>query len=107
MYDTVAIANGTTTSTDVTLGQDNGLAAIVFPGTFTGATVTIQAALDGTNFVTVQQVGGGGDYTVTAAAGKAVPVDPRVGKFLRHIRIVSASNETGDRTVGIAKDVFA
>ena len=103
LTETATIDSAGTTSTIIDL---NGytLTGIVFPATFTGATVTITTSADTTtaNFKTLQY--DGSDVSITATDGKYCQVKPvEVWGLLRYIKIVSASAEGDDRTIIIYK----
>lgn len=75
---------------------------IVFPATFTGATVTIKTSQDTTsaNFKTLQY--DGADVTLTASDGKYCQFKPvEAWGILRYIKIVSASTEAATRNIKI------
>jgi len=108
MLKTLTIANAATTSDEAALENGASPLGLVFPATFTGATVTLKSRWGAAGSeVVVQQIGGGGDYTVTVAVGKYVPLDPRVVKGIRNLTIVSSAPEGGARSVGVVFDPLA
>lgn len=94
---TVTIANGQTVSSAADL-RGALLTAIIFPGTFTGATVSFQASVDGTNYYDVTDDAGSA-VSATATDGDYVPITHTDFLGANHIKVVSAGAEGGDRTV--------
>jgi hypothetical protein len=93
------IASGQTTSAEIDL-LGGTLVGILFPAAMTGSTLKIQvASASGGTFETLQKDEvGGGDYTITVSAGKAVPLtNLAVLKGWRFIKLVSGSSEGADR----------
>lgn len=104
---TATITNGQTVSAAVELEINNGLAAVQFPAAMTGTTLTFQWAPDGTNYKYIQNIGGGGRYSVTVAADEIVPVDPRIFKAVRRVKVVSSAAEGADRAVQLIEESYA
>lgn len=104
-YDlTAVIASGTASSQQIDLAG-NALCGLFMPSSFTGATLKITAATaSGGTYMTVQKDEvGGGDYTITATAGKFIPIS-NLGLLagVRFITLTSASNEAADRSIVLA-----
>lgn len=96
-----SVKTGTTSSAAIDL-QGYKPAGIVFPATFTGATITITTSADTTsaNFKTLQY--NGADVSLTATDGKYCTFKPyEVWGVLRYIKIVSASSEAATRNLKI------
>ena len=94
-----SVKAGTTSSDAIDL---NGrvIAGIVFPATFTGATITITTSPDtvSANFKTLQY--GGTDVTLTASDGKYCAFKPvEIWGLLRYVKIISASTEASTRNL--------
>lgn len=96
---TVTIANGQTVSTAADL-RGHWFAAVIFPATFTGATVGVQGSVDGTNFYDLTDSDGNA-ISITATDGDLVPVTYTNYLGCNHIKLVSAGAEGGDRTVTV------
>jgi hypothetical protein len=80
--------------------ENKKLGAIIFPATFTGATITILTSADTTsaNFKTLQY--DGTDVSVTASDGKHCALVPgKIISLLRYVKYVSASSEDTSRVV--------
>tara|TARA_R100000742_G_C4279042_1_gene102732 strand:- start:3455 stop:3787 length:333 start_codon:yes stop_codon:yes gene_type:complete len=98
---TASIASGATASDVIdTLGM--AIAGIKFPATFTGATVSVQFSLDGTNFHDVK-TSAGGALTFTKAVDDWTVVDPYTHAYAvgGYIKLISASTEGGARTIDL------
>jgi len=104
-YDLVAlIPNGTTTSQQLDLAG-NCLCGLFMPAAFTGASIKITAAATsgGTTATVQKDEVGGGDYTITATAGKYIPVSNlNLLAGTRFINLISASSEGADRSITLA-----
>lgn len=101
-YATATIASGGTTSgaIEVPNGQPVGL---FLPSALTGTAMTFTAASsENGSFIAVQAVDGASVYSVTVAASKYVPLDPRVFAGLQYIKLVSGSAEGADRSIVVA-----
>lgn len=103
-YTSATIASGQTTSSEISCDLvTNGeyqLHALEFPAAMTGATITFTGSrTSGGTFVTIKEVGGSSNYTVTVTASSGVSVDPRVFATWPYIKLVSASAEGADRTI--------
>jgi hypothetical protein len=62
---------------------------IEFPAAMTGTTMTFTGSRSsGGTYVTVKEVGGASNYSVTVSASSFVPVDPRVFSTFPFIRLV-------------------
>jgi len=96
---TIDISENTTQSSSV---NTDGmlLCGIVFPTAFTGATVTFDFSIDGTNFYDVVETDGTA-VSYTATDGDVVRVDPSGWAFASSgfIRLTSASAEAADRNI--------
>jgi hypothetical protein len=66
---TATIANGASLSAAVEIG-DATVVALVMPGTWTAASITLQASIDGTTFVDVYKNNGATEFEVTVAASR-------------------------------------
>ena len=96
---TFAIANGEQESDELSMGQGQ-LLGLFMPGTFTGTSITFLASdTSGGTFVDVYDVGGASAYSLTVAASRFIPVDPRVFVGFSFIKIKSGSAEGGARSV--------
>jgi len=96
---TFAIANGQQTSQEIATGQGQ-LLGLFMPATFTGTAITFLASdTTGGTFVDVYDVGGASAYSVTVAAGRFIPLDPRVFVGCAFVKIKSGSAEGGARSV--------
>lgn len=96
-----SVKAGTTSSATIDL-EGFIPVGIVFPATFTGATVTITTSADTTtaNFKTLQY--DGADVTLTASDGKYCQLKPvEAWGILRYIKVVSASTEAATRNLKI------
>lgn len=95
---TLTIANGATLSDALRFDHYEYL-GLIFPASFTGATVTFVASdtEDGT-YVDVLKDDGNA-YTVTASDSKAVAIDPRYVAPWRFLKVKSASAETGAKSI--------
>lgn len=103
-YATATITSGQTTSGEISCELvTNGsyqLHALEFPAAMTGATITFTASRSsGGTFVTLKEVGGSTNYSVTVTASSGVSVDPRVFATWPYVKLVSASAEGADRSI--------
>jgi len=97
----VIAASGTTSGEVDTLGTT--LLGIYLPAVLTGTAITFTAApASGGTFVPVRTMDGSGAYSTTVAASRYVPLDERVFKGLRFIKLVSGSSEAAERTIVLA-----
>jgi hypothetical protein len=103
-YPAVTIASSGTTSgtvsTNIVGTEDTQLMGVEFPAAMTGTSMTFTGSRssDGT-YVTITDVGGASNYSITVSAGKFVPVDPRVFSTYPFVRLVSGSAEAAERTI--------
>jgi hypothetical protein len=103
-YQTATIASSGTTSGAVSTGiigtENTQLMGLEFPAAMTGTSMTFTGSRssDGT-YVTITEVGGASNYTVTVSAGKFVPVEPRVFATFPFIKLVSGSAEGAERSI--------
>ena len=96
------IASSGTKSGAVIVANDTQPVALDMPAAFTGTAVTFEASTDGgTTFNAVMEVGGAAAYSVTVAASKFVPLDPRVFAGVGAFKVVSGSAEGAERTVRV------
>lgn len=100
------IASGSTTSAAVDLGvsaPDGGLVGIVMPATFTGASITFQVSADDTTYQALNNASNSAiSLTVTQAKSYGFTADIRSALVgWRWIKIVSASSEGGNRSIGL------
>jgi len=96
---TFAIANGQQTSQEIATGQGQ-LLGLFLPAAFTGTAITFLASdASGGTFVDVYDVGGASAYSVTVAAGRFVPLDPRVFVGCAFVKIKSGTAEAAARSV--------
>jgi len=96
---TVTIANGATTSGIANL---DGLAVMGFiiPAAFTGATMTFLGSDDGTNFYTLVNASGTTlSVTVVTSSYMLMSATDLIG--IRYLKLVSASSEGAQRSIGI------
>jgi hypothetical protein len=96
-FTNVTIANGQQASPTLNLNGST-LCGIHMPATFTGTSLTFQAAPteDGTYQAVMWQ---GSDFSVTVAAGRYVALNPAIFAGISFIRIVSGSAEGAARTL--------
>ena len=103
---TAVIAAAGTESAAVDLSSftpdDGRLCGVRFPATIVGSAMTFKASLDGTNYVTVKEVGGAANYSITMTASSYIPIDPRVFAGVSYIKVVSNVAETTGLTVDLA-----
>lgn len=99
---TTTIASGASLTTAIDLGTKR-LAGIIIPASWTTANLTLQASADGTNWFNVYDALGT-EYTITAAASRAiiVPLTDMIG--FRYLKIRSGTsgtpvNQTAARTL--------
>jgi hypothetical protein len=97
LTDTVAISNGGTTSTSISMTRNRVPVAILTPTALTGTTMTFQASVDGTNFYDVYN--GSSAYSLTVAASRYIALNPDVFQGVFYIRLVSGSAEGAARTI--------
>lgn len=103
-YPTATIsASGTTSgviSTNIVGNESTQLMGLKFPAAMTGTSMTFTGCevSDGT-FVTIKDVGGASNYSITVTANSFVPVDPRVFATFPFIKLVSGSTELADRSI--------
>lgn len=92
------IANGAATSTAVDLCGVT-LAGIQLPASFTGTSITFQAAtsLGGTYQTIINPTGA--SVGATVSAGKYLTLSPSDFAGIQFLKIVSGSNEGADRTL--------
>lgn len=97
-YVEVTIASGQTTSGAIDL-RKHAFGGFVLPTAFTGASVSFEGSHDGDTFEPLYKA----DNTlesVTVAQGRAYAFPSALGHFA-YGKIVSASNEAADRTIGL------
>lgn len=93
------IANGQTTSTIVDT-KNKKISAVIFPATFTGATVSILTSDDTTSATFMPLEYDGSLVTITATDGRQCAPQPvKVMSTLRYVKYVSASSEAALRVV--------
>lgn len=91
-----------TTTTGIIDTKYRKIGAVIFPATFTGATISILTSDDSTNFKALEY--DGSLVTITATDGRQCAPPPiEVMSTLRYIKYVSASEEAATR---IIKTVF-
>ena len=98
---TATIDNGATVSGVVdTLGL--AIAGVKFPAAFTGATVSVQYSLDGTNFYDVK-TSAAGALTFSKSVDDWCVVDPYTHAYAvgGYIKLVSASAEAAERKIDL------
>jgi len=103
---TLTIANGAQNSSSINV-RAGLLCALTFPASFTGATVKIQNSVDlmsvpdaSATFIDVYD-DSGNIYTITAIDSAFVALDTYYTAGLTRFRVVSASAETGAKSVGV------
>lgn len=97
----VTIAAGQATSGEINT-QGKQIVAIIFPATFTGATVKLQSSLtSGGTFRDVNQVDSTSVYNISVAVNDHQPLDLWATYGLGYVKIVSASNEASQRTLQV------
>lgn len=103
-YQTATIASSGTTSGAISTGiinfEGTQLHGLEFPAAMTGTTMTFTGSRssDGT-YVTLKEVGGASNYSVTVSASSFVPLDPRVFATFPFIKLVSGSAEGAERSI--------
>jgi hypothetical protein len=96
------IASGQTKSGAVSVSNETQPVALDLPAAFTGAAITFEASTDGgATFHQVMEVDGAAAYSVTVAAAKFVPLDPRVFAGIGSFKVVSGSAEGAERSVRV------
>jgi hypothetical protein len=95
-YATATIAASGTTSGTVDCTRYN-IVGIYTPSALTGTSLTFTASADNSTFVTVLEVGGASTYSVTMAASRYIPLDPRVFHGIQNVKLVSGSTEASAR----------
>jgi hypothetical protein len=103
-YQTATIASSGTTSGAVSTGiigtENTQLMGLEFPAAMTGTSMTFTGSRsENGTYVTITEVGGASNYSVTVAANKFVPVDPRVFSTFPFIKLVSGSAEGAERSI--------
>ena len=99
------ISNGTSLSAAVLVG-DHTLVSIQMPSTWTSASLTFQASVDGITYQNVYS-STGTELTLTAAASTYIYLDPAIFSGAIKIKVRSgtsgaAVNQGGDRTLWLA-----
>ena len=82
------------------------LGAIGTPGTLTSTSLSFQVSIDGTNYLTLMEVGGASAYTVTVSTSDFVPVNPQVFACAQYVKIVPGSSEGSARTITYVQRPF-
>jgi len=102
-YTSQTIASGQTTSESLDLQKSaDCVLGIVTPAALTSTAITFEASFDGgTTWVPVQQVDGGGAFSLTVSTSQFIPIDPRVFAGVELLRIVGGSSEGADREIGV------
>jgi len=93
----IVIASSTTVSAAIDL-FGNRLVGFIIPATFTGASFTIQASVDNTNFHDLYDESGNA-ISITATDGKMLLFEQLGMECFRYMKITSASTEAAARTV--------
>lgn len=92
------IANGAPLSSVIPLNGFS-LVGILFPSAFTGATVSFEASVDGVTFFPVRSTLMGTLLSYTVTQGTYAAIDPKDFAGIAFLKILSASNEGGARTL--------
>ncbi len=71
------------------------LVGLFIPAGLAGASFSFLGSPDGVSWYRMQQIHGGGDYTVPATPDTYVPLDPRVVAGAAYLRLESDADETG------------
>ncbi len=104
-YDLIAvIPNGTAVSQQIDLAG-NSLCGLFIPASFTGTTIKISVATASGGAASIVQKDevGGGDYTITVATGKYVPItNLAILAGARFITLTSSANEAASRSITLA-----
>ncbi len=87
---TVTIANGTSLSAEVALGEKT-LVGIVMPAGWDAAALTFQATPDDTNFSELY-TSAGSAVSFTVAAGQFIAVDPTIWRGVTGIKVRSGTS---------------
>jgi glucose dehydrogenase len=98
LYATATIAASGTTSDAVDCTR-NQFVGFYTPASLTGTAITFTASNDNSTYVTVLEVGGAATYSVTAAASRYIPLDPRVFAGAQYVKLVSGSTEASARSI--------
>lgn len=95
---TATIASSTTTSSAIDLGGTT-LAGIQLPASFTGTSITFQAAttLGGTYQTVITS--GGSTVSVAVTAGRFVTLSPSDFAGIQFLKLVSSASEAATRTI--------
>ena len=112
---TLTIAAGSSNSAAINLravNSDEGVAAqgktllgVILPSAMTGATISVQGSLDGTNFYAVQD-NSGTDLSLTFSASKWRTLDPTIFAAIPIVRFVSSGTEASSRDlIAVVRDV--
>lgn len=95
-YQTVTVAAGQTTSETIDCTRYQ-LLGIFLPSTLDSTAASLQASIDNSTWVTVQEVGGAAAASLTVAASQFVPISPQVTAAIPFARIVCGSSESSAR----------
>ena len=90
LHEEVVIANGTSDSNAVDVSERVAV-GILMPSSWTAASLTFRASVDGVNFFPVYDAAGV-ELVVTAAAGTYIVVAPDATRALRYLKIRSGTN---------------
>ncbi len=82
------------------------LGAIGTPGTITSTSLSFQVSIDGTNYLTLMEVGGAAVYTVTVSSSDFVGLNPQVFACAQYVKIVPGSSEGSARTITYVQRPF-
>lgn len=97
---TTVISSGTTQSAAIDLGHQ--VLCGIFVPTFTGTTLTFQAAQSAGGTYNNVVDGAGNALSKTVASNQYVYLDPNVFAGIRYLKITSGSSEGADRTLTLA-----
>ena len=71
------------------------LVGLFIPAGMAGTALSFLGSPNGVQWYRMQQIHGGGDYSVPATADTYIPLDPRVVAGAAYLRVESDADETG------------
>ncbi len=93
----VVIANTATVSSIAVIIQQS-IVGFILPAGLAGTAITFQVSQDGITFVPLHGENGTA-FTLTAAASRAIHVDPAIFLPWSHVRLVANAAQTGSMTI--------
>ena len=98
-YQTVTIANGTTTSNAIVIPDGYALISLSIP-TMTGTTIALQGSYDNTTWQPIYMDNTA--QTITVVASSKQSINPRATLGFTSVKLVSGSSEGADRLIKVA-----